>query len=136
MDISSCLERLPPWHSNRLSRLIKTPKLHLADTGLASALLGVNAEFLLKDRAMLGQLLETFVLRERKRQASWSDPLLQFHHFRNKDDVEVDIVMEKAGKVAGMEIKAAATVMKKDFRGIPPDYYCMTGLRSASICWE
>jgi len=112
------LEHLPPWHSNRLSRLIKTPKLHLADTGLASALLGVHAKFLLKDRTILGQLLETFVFQELKRQASWSDPPVQFHHFRNKDGVEVDIVMEKAGKVAGIEIKAAATVVKKDFRGL------------------
>jgi predicted AAA+ superfamily ATPase len=39
------LEHLPPWHSNRLSRLIKTPKLHMSDTGLASAFLGVGAEF-------------------------------------------------------------------------------------------
>jgi predicted AAA+ superfamily ATPase len=112
------LEHLPPWHSNRLSRLIKTPKLHLADTGLASALLGVDSEFLVKDRAMLGQLLETFVFQELKRQASWSDTPVQFYHFRDKDGVEVDIVMEKAGSIAGVEIKAAATIMKKDFRGL------------------
>jgi predicted AAA+ superfamily ATPase len=112
------LEHLPPWHSNRLSRLIKTPKLHLADTGLASALLGVDAEFLVRDRAMLGRLLETFVFQELKRQASWNDAPVQFHHFRDKDGVEVDIVLEKAGTVAGVEIKAAATVMQKDFRGL------------------
>jgi predicted AAA+ superfamily ATPase len=112
------LEHLQPWHSNRLRRLIKTPKLHLGDTGLASALLGVDTEFLLKDRAMLGQLLETFVFQELKRQASWSDMPVQLYHFRDKDGVEVDIVLEKAGTVAGIEIKAAATVMKKDFRGL------------------
>lgn len=37
------LEELPPRHSNRLSRLIKTPKLHLGDTGVACALLGQDA---------------------------------------------------------------------------------------------
>ena len=89
------LEHLPPWHSNRLSRLIKTPKLHLADTGLASALLGVDAEFLIKDRVLLGQLLETFVFQELKRQASWNDTPVQFYHFRDKDGVEVDIVLER-----------------------------------------
>jgi predicted AAA+ superfamily ATPase len=112
------LEHLPPWHSNRLSRLIKTPKLHLADTGLASALLGADTEFLVKDRAVLGQLLETFVFQELKRQASWNDAPVHFHHFRDKDGVEVDIVLEKAAKVAGVEIKAAATVMEKEFRGL------------------
>jgi uncharacterized protein len=112
------LEHLPPWHSNRLSRLIKTPKLHLADTGLASALLGVDAEFLVKARATLGQLLETFVFQELRRQASWNETPVQFYHFRDKDGAEVDIVMEKAGTVSGVEIKAAATVMEKDFRGL------------------
>jgi hypothetical protein len=50
------LEQLPPWHSNRLSRLIRTPKLHIGDTGLAAALLGLDAEALRRDRAMLGKL--------------------------------------------------------------------------------
>lgn len=55
------LEELPPWHNNRLKRLIKTPKLHLGDTGLAGALLGLKPDALWSDRALFGQLLETFV---------------------------------------------------------------------------
>jgi hypothetical protein len=45
----------------RLGRLVKTPKLHLCDTGLAAALLGFDAASLWADRAAFGQLLETFV---------------------------------------------------------------------------
>jgi len=113
------LEHLPPWHSNRLSRLIKTPKLHLTDTGLATALLGLDAGVLAKDRAMLGQLLETFVFQELRRQASWCDTTTTFYHFRNKDGAEVDIVLERGvGEVVGIEVKAAATVTAKDFRGL------------------
>jgi len=112
------LEHLPPWHTNRLSRLIKTPKLHLADTGLASSLLGVDAELLYKERTMLGQILETFVFQELKRQAGWSDRPVQFYHFRDKDGVEVDMVLEQTGRIAGVEVKAAATVTGKDFRGL------------------
>jgi len=113
------LEELPPWHSNRLSRLIKTPKLHLGDTGLACALLGVDAAALWADRALLGQLLETFVFQELRRQATWLDEPVAFHHFRDKDGVEVDIVLEGSGqRVAGVEIKAAATVTASDFRGL------------------
>ena len=48
------LERLPPWHSNRGKRLVKTPKLHIGDTGLACALLGATAPSLLADRSLLG----------------------------------------------------------------------------------
>jgi len=113
------LEELPPWHSNRLSRLIKTPKLHLGDTGLACALLGMDVAALAADRSALGPLLETFVFQELRRHASWHEEPIAFHHFRDKDGAEVDIVLEQAGqRVAGVEVKAAATVNAADFRGL------------------
>jgi len=113
------LEELPSWHSNRLNRLIKTPKVHLGDTGLACALLGVQAATLVADRALLGQLLETFVYQELRRQASWEEDPVAFHHFRDKDGAEVDIVLERASQqVAGIEVKAAATVTAADFKGL------------------
>ena len=113
------LERLPPWHSNRLSRLIKTPKLHMGDTGVAAALMGLDAAALQKDRETLGQLIETFVFQELRRQASWQEDAIAFHHFRDKDGAEVDIVLERAGqRLAGIEVKASATVTAADFRGL------------------
>lgn len=113
------LEELPSWHNNRLSRLVKTPKLHVGDTGLACALLGLDAEALRADRSLLGQLLETFVFQELRRQASWHEHEIRFHHFREKDGAEVDIVLERgAREVAGVEVKASATVTAADFRGL------------------
>lgn len=113
------LDRLPPWHSNRLSRLIKAPKLHVGDTGLACALLGVDAAALAADRPLLGQLLETFVFQELSRQAIAEEQPIGFFHFRDKDDFEVDIVIERgASQIAGVEIKAAASVNAADFRGL------------------
>jgi len=112
------IEQLPPWHSNRLSRLIKTPKMHLADTGLACALLGVNSQSLWQDKTLLGQLLETFIYQELRKYADWHDEELKFYHFRNKDKVEVDIIIEQGRKLSGIEIKAAATVTQADFKGL------------------
>jgi hypothetical protein len=113
------VEELPAWHSNRLKRLVKSPKLHLGDTGLASALLGVDAEALDADRQLLGQLTETFVFQELRRQASWHEDPLSFFHFRDKDGVEVDIVIERGPRaVAAVEVKASATVRAADFSGI------------------
>ena len=113
------LERFPPWHSNRLSRLVKRPKLHVADTGLAAALLGADTEAIKADRTLLGQLLETLAFQELRRQASWYDARTAFFHFRGKDGVEVDIVIELGSRaVAGVEVKAAATVTQADFRGL------------------
>lgn len=112
------LEELPPWHNNRMKRLIKTPKLHLGDTGLACTLLGLDAEMLWQDRALFGRLLETFVYQELRRHASWQEETIVFSHFRNKDKVEIDIVLESGGLVAGIEVKAAATVTSDDFKGL------------------
>jgi len=113
------VEELPPWHTNRLSRLVKTPKLHIGDTGLAAALLGVNAKDLAVDRELLGQFLETFIYQELRRESSGHEDDIRFHHFRDKDGYEVDLVLEKGTRqIAGVEVKAAATVTNSDFRGL------------------
>ena len=123
-DYVTLLERiflvtlLQPWHTNRLSRLVKTPKLHLGDSGIAAAVLGLSRSALLADRTAFGPLLETFVFQELCRQASWRVDPVSFFHFRDKDGVEVDVVVESEGRVAGVEVKAGATVTASDFRGL------------------
>jgi predicted AAA+ superfamily ATPase len=124
-DYVTLLERvflidiLAPWHNNRLSRLIKTPKLHVGDTGLACALRGVTASDLTNDRDLLGPLVETFVFQELRRQASGRDDTIGFYHFRDKDGAEVDVVMERGVReIVGVEVKIGATVTSADFRGL------------------
>jgi len=113
------MERLPPWHSNQTSRLIKSPKLHMGDTGLACSLLGLTADVLKLERSRLGPLLETFVYQELRRLASWHDRHHDFFHYRDKDQVEVDIVIERGiTQLVGVEVKAAATVTPADFKGL------------------
>lgn len=113
------LEHLPPWHSNRMSRLVKSPKLHMGDTGVTATLLGLDGGALAKDRTLLGQVLETFVFQELRRQASWNETPIAFHHFRDKDGAEVDLVLERGvSELAGIEVKASATVTEADFRGL------------------
>ena len=136
------LEELPPWFSNRLSRLIKTPKLHLTDTGVACALLGMDGTALWADRALLGQLLETFVLQELRRLESASDMPSDFYHLRDKDGVEVDIVMaHHNGKLSGIEVKASSTVGAHDFKGLkklqasePDRFHCGVLLYDGDAC--
>ena len=55
---------------------------------------------------------------ELRRQASWQEELISFHHYRDKEGLEADVVLESGGKIAGIEIKAAATVTAADFRGL------------------
>lgn len=113
------LERLAPWYNNHTSRLVKTPKLHMGDTGLMCNLLGLSTEVLSRDRSRLGPILETFVYQELRRLASWNDKHHDFFHYRDKDQVEVDIVIERgASELVGVEIKAAATVTASDFKSL------------------
>ena len=116
--LARLIDILPPWHLRPFKRLVKTPKLHLGDTGLAAALLRVDAARLHANRPLLGQLLETFVFQELRRQAGAHKEPIVFSHFRNRDDHEVDIVLEQGGLLAGVEVKASGTVRPEDFRGL------------------
>lgn len=91
----------------------------MGDTGTCCHMLGVGVTDLKADRTLLGQLLETFVFQEIRRQASWYERTLRLSHFRDRNGVEVDIIIEfGANTVAGVEVKAAATITSKDFRGL------------------
>jgi predicted AAA+ superfamily ATPase len=113
------VRRLEPWFRNQLKRLVKTPKLHFLDSGLLATLLGVTAERVQKDRTIFGRLLETFVFAEVMKQISWMDNAYSLYHYRDKDQDEVDIVVEDAASaLVGIEVKASATVTSADFKGL------------------
>lgn len=110
---------LEPWPSNRLARLIKTPKLHFLDSGLLAVLLGVTEASLATRRQPWGGILESFVIAEIVKLTNWADDDYQLFHYRDKDQNEVDVVIENAiGEVVGIEVKAAATVNASDFKGL------------------
>jgi hypothetical protein len=109
----------PAWSTNRGKRLIKTPKLFLCDTGLASSMLGISAEALQRDSVLRGGLLENFVGMELLKQAGWSAVKTQLFHFRTASGQEVDFLLEdSAGGIVGIEVKASATVTGHDFNGM------------------
>lgn len=112
------VRRLRPWHRNPAKRLIKTPKLHLFDSGLCATLAGLEADDATKRRDRYGALLETFVVQQLIAQAGWTAPELKFWHYRDKDQVEVDLVMTRGAETWGVEVKAAATVSPADGRGL------------------
>src|SRR5699024_5071011 len=71
-----------------------------------------------KRRDRYGALLETFVVQQLFAQAGWTAPELKFWHYRDKDQVEVDLVMTRGTETWGVEVKAAATVSPADGRGL------------------
>lgn len=110
---------LPPWYTNALKRVTKSPKLHFLDAGLLAALRGITPDRLRRDRTPFGAVLETFVLGELLKLASWAEDRYALSHFRDKERNEVDIVIEDGiGRIVGVEVKASATVTARDFSGL------------------
>jgi uncharacterized protein len=110
---------LPAWSRNSGKRFTKAPKLHLNDAGLACHLLGIDAARLAGHPSHWGRLVETFVVDELLRQATWSPFPVQASHFRLATGQEVDLVLEDGrGRVVGVEVKASATLRGEDLNGL------------------
>lgn len=113
------VRRLPAWSRNELNRLIKTPKIHFIDAGLQSTLTRLTPELVLTERRRFGATLETWVYGELLKLLSITPETWFLSHYRDKDQVEVDFVLESAlREVIGIEVKAAASVTAKDFKGL------------------
>ena len=112
------VRQLASWHRNEAKRLIKTPKVHVCDSGLVCALRGLKVEDWLKKSTEFGHVLESFVVQQLMTQATWLDEALHFYHYRDKDQVEVDLVIEHGADVWGIEIKRAAKVSLSDAKGL------------------
>jgi predicted AAA+ superfamily ATPase len=115
------LVRLPAWHANLGHRVIRSAKLHLADTGMLCSLIGADAKRLVEDGGIAGSAFETFAVTQLIRQASVSDlsPELSFHHYRDQPGNEVDLVIELfSGEVVGIEMKASASPRPRDAAGL------------------
>ena len=112
------VRRLPAWRRNPAKRLIRTPKVHLLDTGLAATLANLTAYDWLGRRDRMGRLLASFVVQQLIAQATWTEPDLRFWHYRDKDRVEVDLVITRGEKTWGIEVKAARGITSGDGKGL------------------
>lgn len=113
------IKRIPGWSRNLGTRATAAAKLTFVDSGIAARLLAMDGHALRRPGAPFGPLLEGFVLSELARQLTWSQELVELHHYRDRDKVEVDAVLEnRRGQVVGIEVKAATTVRSDDFAGL------------------
>ena len=112
------LRRLPPWHRNVQKRLVKSPKIHVSDSGLAAALSGITEGMWMDDRGRFGHLLESFIVQQISIQAGRMESKTRLWHYRDKDKVEVDCVLTQGRRTWGVEVKAAASVDSKDSKGL------------------
>ncbi len=112
------IAEIPAWSSNRLSRLVKSPKRYMADSSLLAAAAGVTAVGVLAEGDLMGRLVETFVAAHLRAEADVSDLFPRLHHLRDAQGRhEVDIVAEVAGgRVIAIEVKSASSVSISDAR--------------------
>jgi predicted AAA+ superfamily ATPase len=118
LEASYIVHRLPPQHRNFNKRLVKTPKLYFYDTGLCSWLLGIETPTQLATHPQRGALFETWVIGEflKKRLNTAKPSNLTF--WRDRSGHEVDLLIEKAGRLQAVEIKSGATPTRDALRGL------------------
>ncbi len=113
------LRRVEPWSNNRLSRIIKTPKIQFIDSGLLSTLVDLTTASAARDRSLFGRVLESYVYSELLKQATWAEGSYSLFAYRDKDQLEVDFVIENAaGQIVGVAVKATASVSAGDLAGL------------------
>ena len=113
------VRRVRAWRSSELKRLVKAPKLHFLDSGLLAALRRTGTAEVVEDRQRLGALLECFVYAELAKAVALSGETATISHYRDKDGVEVDLILERSpGSLVGIEVKARATLRPSDFQGL------------------
>lgn len=112
------IRTLPAWSTNLGKRLIKSPKLHLIDSGMICALYGLTSDDWLTKAKLFGHLIESYTVQQIISQLKWIDDDVEYYHFRDQKKREVDLVLEKAGSLWGIEMKRSTTISAQDYKGL------------------
>lgn len=115
---------LPGYHGNTIKRISGKPKGFIADTGLACTLQMISAPRTLGGHPMTGALFETAVFAEVRKLARTLATPPSMYHWRSHGGAEVDLILERDGRLYPIEIKLTTKPAQSDTRGI-------TALRSA-----
>ncbi|MCA9286291.1 MAG: ATP-binding protein, partial [Phycisphaerales bacterium] len=117
LEASFIAFRLPAFHSNQRKRLVKMPKLHFYDTGLACWLLGIRSADQLRSHPLRGAIFETWVVSEVLKHRTNRGISGGLSFYRDKDGVEADLVVDEGGRLVVIEAKAATTATSSLFDG-------------------
>lgn len=117
LEASFVVVRLNPYFANRASRLIKSPKLYISDSGLAAHLIGVTDSRSIND-PIKGALLETYVAQNLSAilDSEWPGARLSYWHIQGRH--EVDFVIEQGRDTLAVEVKAGARWNDRDLAGL------------------
>ncbi|MDR1293413.1 MAG: DUF4143 domain-containing protein, partial [Bifidobacteriaceae bacterium] len=123
LEAAFVVHEVAPWAPVPTARTFRKPKVHILDSGLAAHLLRLTEAKLAAPTAQaltaFGQVLESFVVSELLKEASWLDSVASVGYWRTYDGAEVDFVVERFdGAILAFEIKAAQRLRDADFAGL------------------
>ena len=114
------IKLVPAYANNQLKRVVKSPKVHFIDSGLASYLLNVDVDgAMVKQGELYGDIVESFVYSELIKHKSTADKRVNIYHFRDQQKKEVDFVLESTdSKIVAIEVKSGSNIKKEYFKGL------------------
>ena len=111
---SGLLYLLKPYSTNVEKRVVKTPKMYFMDTGLASYLTGWSSPSVIQSGAMAGNFFETYVVSEIVKSYANAGKEPPIYFYRDKDKIEIDIIICENNTIYPVEIKKTATPGQRD----------------------
>ncbi|MDD8025106.1 MAG: DUF4143 domain-containing protein [Acidobacteriota bacterium] len=118
LEASFLIRRLPPFLKNRSSRLVKSPKMHFTDSGLAAYLAGVRSLEPGRDDLLRGALFETYFVQNAAALLEAYRPEARLSYWHEQGRYEVDLVIEAGRQIMAIEVKAAARWQESDLTGL------------------
>ena len=119
LELMFIVRRIPAWHGSRLRQAGRTARMHFLDPGLLAAVAGIDEQSVAIDRGRLGAVAECLVHSEIAKSAAAAGDRITISHYRDRNGNEVDFVLARAsGEIVGLEVKLAASVSRRDFRGL------------------
>ncbi len=107
LQASGQIVLLEPYFRNIGKRIVKTPKVYFADTGLLCFLLGLNPSGLSANGSLYGTIYETFVIGEIRRRLQQTSRAASLWFYRDRQGLEVDLLIDCDGALTPVEIKFA-----------------------------
>ncbi len=118
LETSYIIHRLPAWHANIRKQVVKAPKLHFFDSGLACYLLGIREPEQLRHHPLRGAIFESWVVSETYKACVHSGGRPRLYHYRETRGIEIDMLIEQAEAMDVVEIKSGATVAEDFFKNL------------------
>jgi predicted AAA+ superfamily ATPase len=118
LEATFIVRLLPAWHGNVRKRLVKAPRLHFVDTGLACYLLGLRSPQQLQDHPLRGPLFESWVVGEAMKAQAATGERGRLFHWRDQRGTEADLIVDIGGRMAVIEIKSGRTYQDEWMRGV------------------